>query len=81
MELRTFFCWNWKIVIQENAFENVICKMSAILLRPPCVDSVELPSYLMLWTVINFNSDADTPVNMLYNLYEVFFQICEIFLE
>ena len=28
--------WNkhWNIFIQENAFENVVCEMVAILLRP-----------------------------------------------
>ena len=38
---------NSYIFIQENAFENVICKMAAILSRPYCVNSVvealELP--------------------------------------
>ena len=28
---------NWYISIQENAFENVVCEMSAILSRPQCV--------------------------------------------
>ena len=28
---------NWCIFIQENAFENVVCEMSAILSRPQCV--------------------------------------------
>ena len=39
--LRNKFQWNWNrnsyIVIQENAFENVVRKMVAILSRPQCV--------------------------------------------
>ena len=31
------FIWNVQAFIQENAFENVICKMAAILSRPQCV--------------------------------------------
>ena len=43
--------WNIKqnlcIFIQENAFENVVCKMAATLLWPQCVNSVEVSkSYL-----------------------------------
>ena len=30
MEIKTFF-------IQENAFENVVCEMTAILSQPQCV--------------------------------------------
>ena len=29
--------WNSYIFIQENAFENVVCKMAAILSQPQCV--------------------------------------------
>ena len=32
-----FFYRNSYIFIQENAFENVVCKMAAILSRPQCV--------------------------------------------
>ena len=31
--------WNSHIFIQENAFENVACKMTSILSRPQCVNS------------------------------------------
>ena len=30
------FIWNSNIFIQENAFENDVCKMAAILFRPQC---------------------------------------------
>ena len=37
--------WNLKqnsyIFIQENAFENVVCEMAAILSRPQCVKDKE----------------------------------------
>ena len=29
--------WNLNIFIQENAFEDVVCEMGAILSRPQCV--------------------------------------------
>ena len=29
--------WNLYIVIEENAFENVVCEMATILSRPQCV--------------------------------------------
>ena len=38
--LRTIFSEIWNeihaIFIQENAFENVVCKMAVISYRPPC---------------------------------------------
>ena len=39
--------WNFKqnsyILIQENAFENVVCEMAAILSQPHCVKWVISP--------------------------------------
>ena len=32
--------WNSIIFIQENAFENISCKMAAILSRPECVNTL-----------------------------------------
>ena len=32
-----FLNQNWYVLIQENAFENVVCKMAAILSRLQCV--------------------------------------------
>ena len=47
---RNKFHWklnrNLYIFIQENAFENVVWKMSAILSRPQCVNSVHAKSFL-----------------------------------
>ena len=38
--------WNLKrnsyIFIQENAFENIVCEMAAILSRPQCVKLVPI---------------------------------------
>ena len=28
------FIWNFEVFIQENSFENVVCKMSAISTQP-----------------------------------------------
>ena len=51
LNLRNKFQWNLKrnsyIFIQENAFENVICEMAAILLRPQCVKD---QSQLLTWS-------------------------------
>ena len=35
-KLQRHFYWNSNIFIQENAFENVVCQMAAILSRPQC---------------------------------------------
>ena len=39
------------ILIQQNAFENVVCEMSAILSQPQCINSLR-PSdaYMHLWS-------------------------------
>ena len=38
---------NTKIFIEENPFENVVCKMAAILFRPQCVSNVtQLYNYI-----------------------------------
>ena len=39
---------NLSIFIQENAFENVVWKMAAILSRPQCVNSCHMTWYLCL---------------------------------
>ena len=36
--LETYFSQNLHIFIQENAFENVVCKLAAILSRPQYVN-------------------------------------------
>ena len=44
--LRNKFQWNFNrnpyIFIQENAFENVVCEMAAILSRPQCAGPIYL---------------------------------------
>ena len=35
---QNLICWNSYISIQENAVENVICEMVAILFQPQCVN-------------------------------------------
>ena len=38
------------IFIQENAFENIVCKMAGILSRPQCVKVLhELMRYIVVW--------------------------------
>ena len=37
---------NWCIYTQENAYENVVCKMAAILYRPQCVIRFSFSIYL-----------------------------------
>ena len=39
---------NSYIFIQENAFENVVCEMSAILSRPQCVNKPQYSHYFLL---------------------------------
>ena len=34
------FNWNKRISVSENVLENVVCKMAAILFRPPCVQLI-----------------------------------------
>ena len=34
------FKWNSNIFIQENALENVVCQMVAILSQPQCVNEI-----------------------------------------
>ena len=36
----------WKIFLKENVFENVACKMTAILLRPQCVHNEVIMKYI-----------------------------------
>ena len=46
---------NWYIFIQENAFENVVCKMAATLFWPQCVNSVEVSERYLpkdVWTAL-----------------------------
>ena len=43
-----FFNQNKDIFDQENAFENVVCKTSAILFQPQCINSL-WPNDPMLW--------------------------------
>ena len=44
-----FFYRNSNIFIEENTFQNVVCKMSAILSRPQCVNML---NYLKDYKVI-----------------------------
>ena len=62
---------NWKIFIQESAFENVVCKMSAILSRPQCVKyvSVELLmivtiSDVLVHHITSFKTDSNITQNL-----------------
>ena len=47
------FNWNSNIFLRVNAFENVVCKISAILFRPPCIKSTIVLSTMGL---IAFNN-------------------------
>ena len=52
------------IFSEDNLFENVVCKMSAILLRPQwtsCLQGVNPPTHLMAWRAkINFQLGMDS---------------------
>ena len=43
------FQFKCKLVFQENAIENVICKMSAISFRPKCINQQGPPSGVFSW--------------------------------
>ena len=44
---REIFNRNYNIVIQENAFESVVCEMRAILSPDPCVDDASRGSTIV----------------------------------
>ena len=49
------------IFIQENAFENVVWKMTSILSRPQCVNSLRSADAYKHWVIIDsVNSQAIT---------------------
>ena len=39
---------NYKIFIQENVFESVVCEMASILFRPQCVNADSSAVYIMI---------------------------------
>ena len=55
----------WHVFIHEKTFENVVCKMSAILSRSQCVQSIMRPrkngrewhfqTYFLEWKCLNFD--------------------------
>ena len=62
---------NWYVFIQENAFENVVWKIAAILSRPQCVN--------------NIFKNLDAPTGnltsiclFLYGIYHIHISICKI---
>ena len=63
------FQWNMNrnsyIFIQENAFENVVWKMAAILSRPQCVNIYQFVIALISGIIINF-----IPILGLHLLYK-----------
>ena len=65
LKLFFFRISNPNILIQENAFDNVICKMGLILPRPQCVENrCRLVTYS--WTNIQFNSNLARPHHRTY---------------
>ena len=63
--LRNKLKWNLNqnsyIFIQENAFENVFCKMTAILYQPQCVNKTKNPpSCQVLWHSSMLNEKVAT---------------------
>ena len=59
--LRTDLQWNFNqfiiIFIQENAFENVVCTMAAILLSPQIANYVDRGVTLLQLRCITYSSD------------------------
>ena len=59
--------WNSHILIQENAFENVVCEMAAIFSQPQCVYILKpwqngshfswqhFRTYFLVWRLLNFD--------------------------
>ena len=52
-----YCCW----YIQENAFENVVCKMAVILSRPQCAKGIliALVGHIYTWTIRRTNQSAE----------------------
>ena len=50
---------NSYIFIQENAFQNTVCEMAAILSRPQCVNLSFTFQWPLLLTWFNFNPSMD----------------------
>ena len=50
-KLQCNFNQNCNIFIQENVFENVVCKMASILSRPQCVNSLWASDAILCWEV------------------------------
>ena len=42
------FIGNFKILIQENAIENIVCEMATILYQSQCFDNICYPAYLVI---------------------------------
>ena len=63
--------WNSKKFIQENARENIVCEMVAILCRPQCVDKVvDKLEFKFKFKCFIFPSQIN---DIIYNFYVVRF--------
>ena len=52
--MKYYINWDLYIFIRENAFENVVWKMVAILSRPQCVNTKPHDSYHIISTTVGF---------------------------
>ena len=59
------FIQNSYIFIQEKAFEQVVCKMAAILSRPQCVKYVENYITILIWFWAYYETDQFTILPLL----------------
>ena len=77
-KLRWNFNRNSNIFIQENAFENVVCEMVAILSRPQCVNSSSDSSYKCIWPCNASNITARADIKQLLDIggFEIPCQYC-----
>ena len=65
--------WNSNIFIQENAVENVVCEMAAILSQPQCVNTLKLRQNVRHFTddifkgiLLNENVWISTTISLKY---------------
>ena len=62
---------NWCIFVPENAFENAVCEMSAILSRPQCVNKYSQLPVLSLHTWVQSMDTPDSSGYKITVLYKV----------
>ena len=59
------------VVIQENAFENVVCEMTAILFRSQCVKHAGHTRLYLYNTLQSYNMDDFTHVSQVHVIFNV----------